>query len=178
MASTGDPPADVLEDLRMLKLAEMYEMAYERFVNEMAERVVRSGEAHHVLKDIAPRAGAHRERIAHHLARLSDLLDPSSQQKLEQAALQDVVDLETAGREFYVRGAARLHDPLVSALFHDLAREEGEYARLAEGALSAIGGPQASREVDARLRVMLGEEDVPLREGVTDYGNIMRRLDV
>lgn len=166
---------DELHDVRLLKLAEMYEEAYERFVLHMADHVVRDPDLRTRLRALAAPGDRHHDRIAEHLRRLNARLGPEDQAAVERAALLDVVEVEEAARRFYLEHVDEAHDPEVARLFRELAGEEAEHARLAREALAALerrdGG--AAPRWARRLRLAGDggeEEDLPLREGVSDFG--------
>lgn len=156
---------DILGDIRILKLAEMYERAYEGFVLEMATRYVRDPQIKKRLEALVSTTDGHGERIAAELARLSALVGEDERESVERAALLDVLEVERSARGFYLRFVEEVHDPLVADLFRDLAREEGAHVRIAEDALAQndkrSGRPRLSAETQRMLR-MLAEGVDPL----------------
>lgn len=168
-----------LEDLRVLRLAQMYEEAYERFVVEVAGRDVRDPTLRKRLRRLSSPLDDHAGVLARHAKRIVDALGPDDQAALERALLRDVLEVERAAREFYLSHIDRLHDPGLVALFRTLAREEDAHARIAEDAL-AIADAHARRtalphDEVARLRSLLDDaDDVPLHEGTGDVGRPRR----
>lgn len=112
-----------LNDLRILKLAEMQEHAHRRFLTEVAQCIVRDDALRRQLLDLAARPMYRCARIASHMTRLNERLGPADDRAIEAAALQDVLDVERAQLEFYSSQADRLHDPRVVRLFRDLVAE-------------------------------------------------------
>jgi rubrerythrin len=164
-----------LNDLRLLKLAEMYEEAYERFVLEVAGRIVQDEEVRRPLMTLVAPTDQHHERIVAQIERLNARVGPEGQRSVERAAILDVCEVERAAHDFYVRVADQVHDPEVARLFRALAREEAGHMRIAAGALAlaerkAAGAP--STFADAFR--LLGEA-MPLREGAIDYGSRLQR---
>ena len=133
-----------LGDIRILKLAEMYERAYEAFVLDLASRYVHDTEVVARLRALAGPADDHGARIAAELQRLNGTLGEVDQAALERAALQDVIAVERAAREFYIRFVEEVRDPRVADLFRHLAREEAAHVAIAEGAL-ALSDRKAGR---------------------------------
>ncbi len=161
----------LLHDLRLLKLAEMYEIAFERFVLEVTTAIVTDDEVRTRLRRLADPGEDHHERIAAELRRLSALVRPEDQPAVEHAAVLDVRDVEAAARDFYERHVTSVHDPRVAQLFRQLAREEERHVAIAEDALriarSNAGGASVDDEPPRDRLVRLGE-GLPLHEGVTD----------
>ena len=155
-----------LNDLRVLKLAEMYEMAFERFVFEVAERIVQDEEVRAALRRLVSPEDRHHERLVEHMVRLNAALTPADQAAVEIAALEDVLEVEAAARDFYRRQADQLHDPRVVKLFRELAAEEERHVRLAREALrlaesraGRMGFTALARE---EMRRVVGELSVGL----------------
>lgn len=151
-----------LSDIRILKLAEMYERAYEAFVLEMARTYVHDPEARAKLDALAGPSDKHGERIAAEILRLNASLGPVDQAAVERAALRDVLEVERAARAFYLRFVEEVHDPAVAELFRALAREEGGHVRIAEEAIQ-LNDRKAGRfrirpEVERELRLMENAE--------------------
>lgn len=157
-----------LNDLRVLKLAEMYEAAYERFVLEMANRVVKDEEVRRKLLALA--SDDHHDRIVAEIERINATLSPEDQWEAERAALLDVLEVERASRDFFNEHTDAVHDPRVVKLMRRVAREEDAHVRLAEEALAAHRGGTVREDVARKLRLILTEDEVPLREGTSDYG--------
>lgn len=126
-----------LNDIRILKLAQMYEIAYETFLRDVAARVVDDPE----LGD-ADHAG----RIERHLVRLVDALEPSDDVGIQRAALMDVRDIEAAAERFFRDHADRVHDPEVAALFRDIADEERAHVRAADEMLRTLASRTAGAD--------------------------------
>lgn len=159
-----------LNDLRILKLAEMYETAYERFVHEMAERVVKDDKVRERLRVITQ--DGHHERIVAEIDRLNKTLSSEDAHEVERAALLDVLEVERNSRDFFITHIDQLHDPRLVSLFRAIAQDEERHVEEAERALSLHHGarPRNGAEWSRKLRMILGEDEVPLREGVSDYG--------
>lgn len=149
-----------LEDLRILRLAAMYEEAFESFVARMMERHL-DGPTKARLAPLQPDRDQHAERIRALLARIERALPPDAEPALQRAILVDVVEVERAAREFYFNHLEDVHDPQLVRLFHELAAEEGKHGRIAEDALAALG-PEPWTPPPSR------EPELPLWEGVTD----------
>lgn len=133
-------PADlarqgVLSDIRILKLAEMYERSYEDFVLQMAQRHVFDEAIREKLSGVVDPSEAHGERIAAQLTRLNARLGEIDRVHVERAALQDVLEVERSARSFYLQFVEEIRDPEVADLFRALAREEAHHIRLAEDAI-------------------------------------------
>ena len=148
-----------LNDIRLLKLAEMYERAYEAFVVEMAQRVVEDPELRGVLAGLSAPTDRHEERIVDELRRLNAAVSPEERRAIERAAILDVVDVERSARDFYLAHLDDVHDPGVARLFADLAREEGGHVRVAQRALDLaerssgrVAGVERFRTGSARTR--------------------------
>lgn len=158
-----------IDDLRLLKLAEMYERAYEAFVLEVAERIVRNDAVREELRKLVG-DDRHGERIAAEMTRINAQLGPSDHADVEVAAVEDVVEVERAARDFYLRIVDRVHDPRLVELFRDLATEEEGHMRIALRALVlANGKANPLRPVRGRL-ARASDDEPPLWEGVTDFG--------
>jgi rubrerythrin len=132
---TTDP---VVEDLRLLKLAELYESAYEGFIVQMATQVVGDDEARAQLFRLVDPADDHAGRVAELMTVLNDRLDARGRRHLAVAALEDVVEIERSARDFYRSHAPKAHDAAVRGLFEELARAEEEHARIASKALATL----------------------------------------
>lgn len=174
-----DAAAERINDLRILQMAQMYEEAFERFVQQMAAAAADDPEVKRLLGLLSPPDDPHRARLAAEVRRTRARLGPGHRPALQRAAVSDVVDVEKAAHEFYLGHRGRLHDPALRDLFGMLADEEAEHVRLAQEALRRLGDAEPdARAQERRLRFVLGEDDVPLREGVSDYGTPARRLGV
>lgn len=162
----------VLGDVRILKLAEMYERAYEAFVLEMAERYVQDPDVRARLAKLTASTDKHGERIAAEIERLNAQLTDADRLGVERAALQDVIEVERAAREFYLRFLEEVHDKGVADLFRALAREEAAHVRIAEAALGVsdrkAGRPHVGEATERLLRLV---EDAPSWEGSIDFGS-------
>lgn len=135
---------DALTDIRILKLAQMYEQAYEAFVVQMAKRYVQNPAIQAKLALLMDPADGHGERISAAIDRLTAKLGEADREQIERAALQDVLEVERSARAFYLQFVEEIHDPEVAALFRALAREEARHIRIAEDAMS-IHDKKASR---------------------------------
>lgn len=135
-------------DIRLLKLAEMYEEAYEGFVLQMATQVVDDAELQTMLMQLVDPADAHGERIAEELDRLNQNVGDELRQDIVIAALNDVIEVERAARDFYRSHAGSVHDREVRALFEELAEAEDRHHEIAKTALRT-----------ARRKAGLPEED-------------------
>lgn len=141
-----------VQDLRILRLAQLYEDAYEAFVRHVAREVVTDEALRRRLERLAPPDDAHAARIRELLSRAAARLGPEDAPAIERAAILDVVDVERAAREFHLRNVDELHDPDAVALFRLLAREEAERVRAAEEALDAHEARMRRAGVEPRLR--------------------------
>lgn len=161
-----------LNDLRILKLAEMYELAFERFVLEMATRVIRDEGTRQRLANLAGPKDDHHGLLVAEIKRMNAALQPEDQAALEHAALLDVIEVERAAREFYLSHVDQVRDPAVVALFRRLAREEARHVEIAEDALAASDAHAGRQRLDvgSQFRLLTSEENVPLREGRVDLG--------
>lgn len=121
-----------VEDLRHLKLAELYEMAYERFILDVALRTVADPRIRDALLALAPAGDEHHRAIAEEMQRINAELTPDERAEVTRAALLDVVEVERDARDMYLRLADRVHDPRVVKLFRGLAKEEEAHVRLAQ----------------------------------------------
>lgn len=164
-----------LHDLRLLKLAEMYEEAYEGFVLGVAERMVEDPAIRQKLLALVSPTDRHHERILEQMQRLQARLTPEAQAGMLRAALLDVCDVERSARDFYLKQADQVHDGNVAKLFRQLAREEEGHLRVAEEALRLAQQRHLRAAPDERVSDMfrlLGADDgTPLREGVSDFGH-------
>lgn len=163
-----------LNDIRLLKLAEMYEAAYEQFILEMATRYIEDPALRERLLQAASPEDRHAERIAAELERLNAAVGPQDRADIARAALLDVRDVERAARDFYLRHADEVHDRGVARLFRDLAREEDRHLQLAEELVRAVEHRSALRgarpgTVDP-LRLLRAADAMMLPEGVGDLG--------
>lgn len=158
-----------LSDIRILKLAEMYERAYEAFVIEMAQNYVTDLEIRQKLRKLVDPNDGHGERIAAALVRLNARVAPVDRASLERAALRDVLEVERSARAFYLRYVEEIHDTEAAQLFRQLAREEGEHVRIAEDALAISdrkhARPHLGAGAERALRLL---DDSPSWEGTSD----------
>jgi rubrerythrin len=164
-----------LEDIRLLKLAEMYEEAYERFVVELATHFLRDPALRERILQVASPEDQHHERIVAQLDRLNGALAEEDRAGMVRAALLDVRDVERAARDFYLAHVDRVHDPEVARLFRQLAAEEGRHLRIAEETLRIAerAAPRPTPDelrAAAALRMLDADEPGVLREGVSDFG--------
>lgn len=125
-----------LEDLRILLLAQMYERAYESFVESVAARMTEPG-VRDLLRGLAPRTDDHSQRIGALVERTVGELGPDDQRAVERAALLAVVEAEGDACDFYLQHVDRVHDPGVARVFRELAREGAQHVGLAGAALDA-----------------------------------------
>lgn len=122
----------VVSDLRHLKLAELYELAFEQFVRDLALRTLRDEATRAQVMRLAPESDPHAGRIRAEIERLNAKVRDEDMAEIERAALLDIVDVERAAREVYLDLVDKAHDPAVVSLFKDLAREESEHVRIAD----------------------------------------------
>lgn len=157
-----------LHDLRILKLAEMYEIAYERFVLDMAFHVVDDERVRTLIDRLAPEGDQHAHDIQQMIAKINARLGPEDRAQLEYAALLDILEVESAAFRFYSASADRVHDPAVSNLLRELAREERAHVALVEEALRVAqgGAYRISERTTGASAPPLAP--LPLREGGTD----------
>lgn len=139
-----------LDDLRVLRLAELHERAYERFMLDVAEGLPDEKTRERLLHLV--HSGEHGARLAREIARLSARLSPEDKAEAARASLLEVIDVERAALDLYMRHVDAVHDPSVVQLFHDLVREERENVRVAETILDehhmrARRAPRPPREV-------------------------------
>ncbi|HLE97353.1 MAG TPA: hypothetical protein VI997_08285 [Candidatus Thermoplasmatota archaeon] len=125
--------SELLGDVRILKLAEMYEAAYGRFLRDDAMRYAFGQPARDALSELG--AGDHERRIDSEILRLNAEIGQAEPEELERAALEDVLEIERTAHEFYEKAAQRVHDPDVARLFAQLARDEARYVAIASRAL-------------------------------------------
>lgn len=153
-----------LSDIRILKLAEMYEHAYEAFILDMATRYVQDPDVKTKLRTLAGPSDDHEARITGELERLNKDLGTVDRAAIERAALQDVIAVERAAREFYLKFVEEVHDPAVAELFRNLAREEAGHVRIAEAALALsdkkAGRPRLGPDTSRLLRMMADNASV------------------
>jgi rubrerythrin len=163
-----------LNDLRLLKLAEMYEAAYERFVLEVAGRMIEDEDVRALVMTLASPQDRHHERIVEQVERLNAALGPEDRSGILHAALLDVAEVERAARDFYLRRVDEVHDPGVAGLFRQLAHEEAQHARIAQKALDLAAahkaGSPAGASVNSFRLLPAPDEEMLLREGVSDFG--------
>ena len=140
-----------VEDLRQLKLAELYETAYERFILDVALRTVTDPRIRDALLTLAPAGDGHRRVLAEEVARIHAELTPEERAEVTRAALLDVVEVERAARDMYLRLADRVHDPRIVRLFRTLAKEEEAHVRLALDLVMLTDGPDGRRPGARRI---------------------------
>lgn len=159
----------IIGDIRILKLAEMYERAFETFLLEMAKKYVQDPAIRKKLAVLADPKDDHGERIAREIDRLNAELGAPDHASIERAALQDVLEVERAARAFYLRFVEEVRDPKVAELFRQLAREEAGHIRIAEDALALHDRHSGRLQVgDATERMLRLMEDPPSWEGTVD----------
>lgn len=124
-----------LNDLRLLKLAELYEVAYERFILQVARRVVGDARVRAKLDLLTSPTDDHHERIVKEQERILGRLSPRDHAGIVLAALRNVQALEEHACDLYDSAADEAHDPRVRTLFRTLAREEAIHAAIAREAL-------------------------------------------
>lgn len=139
-----------LDDLRVLRLAELHARAYERFVLDVADRLTDEKTRARLLHLAA--SGDHSGRIAHEIERLSSKLSPEDQAEAARASLLEVIDVKRAALDLYMRHVDAVHDPAVVQLLHDFVREERDNVRVAETILDehhirSRRAPRPTREV-------------------------------
>lgn len=153
-----------LNDIRILRLAQMYEIAYEGFLRDVADRVVDDVEVRLQLE--ALNAPDHAGRIEDHLERLRRGLEDSDREGLQRAALLDVRDIERAAQRFFQLYADRVHDPQVVALFREIAAEDRGHVRDVEDILDRMGGNGDGGDVRADATSEDPERNARTRSGV------------
>jgi len=161
----------VATDLRLLKLAELYEDAYERFVRDVARGSIENEAMRSRLLHLAPPEDEHAKRIRAERKRIEASLKPEDGPAVVLGALIDIVEVERAARNFYLSALKEVHDPKLVALFRQLARDEETHTSIAEGVLhdaEAVLAPAPGVAPDELA--ILGEEPTLLREGVVDFG--------
>ena len=141
-----------VQDLRILRLAQTYEDAFEAFVRQVAEQMGADETVRARLERLAPRADAHGVRLRRLIEKVEARLGPDDAPEAERAAILDVVEVEVAAREFDLRHLEELHDPEAVALFRELLREEGEHVRIAEQVLDALDARHRKASPDPRVR--------------------------
>jgi hypothetical protein len=149
-------PRDLASDLRLLKLAELYEEAYEGFIVRLATQVVGDRIAREGLSRLVDPSDRHGERIAELLVALSADLRPEDAHHVEAAALEDVIQVEESARDFYQATQAKLHDPRARELFQRLAQEEEGHARIARALLESYRKRHGLREAAPRAGAHAG----------------------
>jgi len=159
-----------LADLRILRLAQMYEHAFETFVATASARYL-DGPTRERLAPLQPERDQHEARVKALIERIESDVSRDMDGALARSVLLDVVEIERAAREFYLNHLDRVHDPDVARLFHKLAAEESRHVEIAEMALAALGPDESVvRESDAN--------DIPAWEGTSDmsrWGHASRR---
>lgn len=147
-----------LNDIRLLKLAELYEAAFEQFIVELASRFIDDDAIRARLAALNSPQDRHRERIVSEMERLNAQIDPGDQFDVMRAALLDIRDVETAAREFYMRQADQVHDERVANLFQSLAREEEVHRRIAQETIAMAdrraGRALSGKDLSEELRLL------------------------
>lgn len=123
-----------LDDLRILRLAQLYERAYESFVREIASTIVEP-RTREKLRELVPETDDHDAILGKRIAAILAGLEADDRRRAERAALLAVVEVERAAREFYVANLDSLHDPALVDLFGRLATEEARHVRIAQAAV-------------------------------------------
>lgn len=138
-----------VEDLRHLKLAELHELAYERFILDVALGTATDPRVRASLLRLVPEDERHHARIAEEMRRIDAALTSGERAEVTRAALLDVVEVERAARDMYLRLADKVHDPRLVALFRTLAKEAEGHVRLALDlvVLADAAPPAAPRRV-------------------------------
>ncbi len=171
-------PLAGLNDLRILKLAQMHEQAFSRFVGEVATPQIQDESLRDHLAHIAPPTDRTHARLAAEAERLSSSVGANHHANRERALLLDILELAEAEREFYVRHMDELHDPRAVRLFRELVHVQEERVQQARRLLRAADARSSERKrrvgAESTLGSLLSEDDVPLREGVSDYGRSPR----
>jgi rubrerythrin len=126
----------IVSDLRHLKLAELYELAFERFVRDLALRTVRDPNVRAQIMRLVPDDDPHAGRIQAEIRRLNASVREEDMAQVERAALLDIVDVERSARQVYLDLVDKAHDPAIVKLFKELAHEEAEHTRIAERILT------------------------------------------
>lgn len=172
MGATPRLMEGLASDLRLLKLAALYEEAYERFVHDVAMRTVEDEDLRARLLALTPPDDAHAERILVERRRIEAVLAREDRSAILLGALLDVVDVEREARSFYLSSLPQVRDPRVARLFRDLAREEDAHVGIAEGVLrdAKAAAPPAASALTPEELAMASEDGPLLREGVTDFG--------
>lgn len=161
--------AAALEDLRLLRLAELYEVAYEQFLLDVADREVRDPEVRAALLKLAG-PDDHRARIVREMDRIRASLPEQQRAAAVVGTVQDVVDCERAARRFYLERLDAVHDPAVAKLFRDLFQEETRHVAWAEEAFD-LARQHADVRPDETSPLERDENgEILLREGVSDFG--------
>lgn len=141
----------LMNDIRLLRLAEMYESAFEAFVVELAARDIRDASLRKELLTVISPDEDHGGRVQTEMQRLHEALGPEAAAALERGAILDVIDIERAAREFYMTHVDSVHDPRVVKLFRELAMEEDRHARIAERVLVKSGHSARVDEIRGSL---------------------------
>jgi len=128
--------ANLLNDIRLLKLAQMYENAFERFVLQISKEHIHDPEVQRKLAALLDPRDDHEGRIRRELTRLNSEADTKDVAAIERAAILDIEEVERAANLFYLRHLDDVRDPRVAELFRALAREEATHARIASEALA------------------------------------------
>ncbi|MGQ0536627.1 MAG: hypothetical protein ACT4PT_11205 [Methanobacteriota archaeon] len=164
----------VVNDIRLLKLAELYERAYEEFVLGIATDIVEDADVRARLLRLTSPQDRHGERIVAHLTSLNARVTEADRPAVLRAALLDVCDVERAARDFYLSHVDSVHEPAVARLFRELAAEEARHLRIAEETLALVdrrAGRIPQREDEGSETTRLFRDSVsPLWEGTSDYG--------
>lgn len=126
----------LLEDVRLLKLAEARQAAFAALLLELATTALRDHPSLDLLRERLCAAERHRAEIARHLRRLNAALVPLDAREVERAAFLDLAEAARTERDHHRGLAARLHDPEAA----DLLRRLADAKESESHALDALGG--------------------------------------
>lgn len=145
-----------LNDVRILKLAEMYEAAFARLLAEMSA-YTHDDDVRGKFARLFMGTRLRMDRIGMEILRLSAKIGRADDDELERCAIQDVHETERAARAFYLRHVEEVRDPDVADLFRALAHEGRVRVRVAEDALGLHDRRVAARRPGrgSRLRASL-----------------------
>ncbi|MHB8587048.1 MAG: hypothetical protein ACYDDF_14560 [Thermoplasmatota archaeon] len=155
-----------VDDLRILRLAAMYEHAFEHFVQDFAAKQV-DPVLRAQLETLAPEIDQHEARIEAAIGGILHRLPGDARDAVVRGGLLDVLEVEQAAKDFYVRRLDRLHDPDIVDLFRSLAREEAKHVKIAEDALRHFDSAHRKAALSEESRLFV-PNDMPLWEGVSE----------
>lgn len=153
------------EDLRILRLAKLYEDAYHAFIRDALREQADPG-TREKLAALLPPQNKHVDELERQEARLRSQLRDADAPQLAAGVLADIVDVERATREFYFQNADRIHDPALAQLFRELARDGTRQGEIAEAALDDY----RRKKGISRAKASSNGQDVALWEGTGDLG--------